>query len=61
MNHDEHLEPEILNETDNFGVWRSKEGDDVIYHVELGGVSLHFNSEEWEEFVVLIKGAAQAA
>lgn len=52
------MDPDVLSETDNFGVWRNVEENDTIYHVELGGVTLHFTSEEWEEFTVLIKEAA---
>ena len=51
------MEPNVLSETDNFGVWSSDEEEGVLYHVELGGITLHFTSEEWDEFVVLIKGA----
>ncbi len=51
-------ETDILSETENFVVWRSEEADDTIFHVELGGITLHINSEEWEEFVVLMKGVA---
>lgn len=52
------MEPDILNETENFAVWRSPEEDDTIYHVELGGLTLHLSAEEWEEFVLLVRGAS---
>jgi hypothetical protein len=55
-NHDE-FEPDVLAETENFAVWRSQEEDDTLYHVELGGVTLHLTAEEWEEFVTLIDSA----
>lgn len=51
------IEMDVLAETDNFAVWRSQEDGDYLYHVELGGITLHLASEEWEEFVVLIKDA----
>lgn len=54
---DESVEMDVLAETDNFAVWRSQEADDFLYHVELGGITLHLTSEEWEEFVLLIKEA----
>ena len=54
----EAMEPDILAETDHFAVWRNDEEDELVYHVELGGVTLHFSSEEWDEFATLIKGAA---
>jgi hypothetical protein len=45
---------DILAETENFVVWRGQEEDSgYIYHLELGGVSLHLLPEEWEELVVL--------
>jgi len=49
---------DILSETENMIVWRSEEeGIGFMFHVELGGVSLHLLPEEWEEFLVLIRGA----
>lgn len=57
MNHQEH-EPQLLAETDNYAVYRTEEEDDTIYHLELGGVTLHFLSEEWDEFVSLVRSAA---
>lgn len=51
------MDPEdIISETENFVIWRSAEDDDVVYHVELGGITLHVSSEEWEELVMLFKG-----
>ncbi len=54
---DEIVEMDVLAETDNFAIWRSKEEEGVLYHVELGGVTLHLTSEEWEELAVLVKSA----
>lgn len=48
---------EMVAETDNFAVWRSEEGDGYLYHVELGGITLHLTSEEWEELIVLVRSA----
>ncbi|MEJ2747395.1 MAG: hypothetical protein P8183_05740 [Anaerolineae bacterium] len=56
---DESVEMDILAETDNFAVWRSQETDGFLYHVELGGITLHLSSEEWEEFALLVKEADQ--
>ncbi len=57
MNHQD-KEPEILAETDNYTVWRSEEEEDMIYHLELGGgLTLHFLSDEWDEFVSLMRSA----
>ncbi|MCA9933784.1 MAG: hypothetical protein H6662_10375 [Ardenticatenaceae bacterium] len=49
---------EMLAESDNFAVWRSEEIDDVLYHIEMGGITLHLTSEEWDEFSILIKSAS---
>lgn len=53
----EEIEMDVLAETENFAVWRSQEGDDYLYHIELGGITMHLTSEEWDELVVLIKDA----
>lgn len=59
MNHNQDMEPEVLAETDLFAVWRNMEEDDAyIYHVELGGVTMHLSPEEWEELVLLIRNAS---
>ncbi len=50
------FEPDIVAQTDNFGVWRSEDAEEgLLYHLELGGLTLHLNSEEWDELVLLIK------
>lgn len=48
-----------LAETESFIVWTDDQGE-AAYHIELGGISLHMTSEEWDEFVTLIKMADQA-
>ncbi|MCO5183506.1 MAG: hypothetical protein M9928_12875 [Anaerolineae bacterium] len=53
----EPVEPNVIAETENFVVWYSEEDEDVVYHIELGGITLHVSSEEWDEFVVLVKSA----
>ena len=55
---DHDLDPDIIAQTENFGVWRSDEEDGLLFHIELGGITLHMESEEWDEFVLLIKSAA---
>jgi hypothetical protein len=50
-------EMETVAETENFFVWRGQEEEGYVYHVELGGVSLHLMPEEWEELVTLISSA----
>jgi hypothetical protein len=56
-NPDEEVDMDVLSETENFTVMRTRDSDGVVYHLELGGVSLHLESEEWEELVVLIRSA----
>jgi len=52
------LEPDIMSQTENFFIWRSDDEDEgLLYHMELGGITLHMTSEEWDELVVLVKGA----
>ena len=53
------VEMEILAETETFSVLRTEDEDGAVYHVELGGVSLHLDPDEWNELVILIKSAAQ--
>jgi len=51
---------DVLAETENLIVWRSEEEDvGFMFHVEMGGVSLHLLPEEWDELVVLIHGARE--
>lgn len=52
------VEMEILAETETFSVLRTEDEDGAVYHVELGGVSLHLDPDEWNELVILIKSAA---
>jgi hypothetical protein len=47
---------ETLAETDNYMVWKAEEPDgETTYHIELNSVTLHFFSEEWEEFIELAR------
>lgn len=45
----------IIAETDSYFVWQSEEEGDLVFHLELGGVTLHMTSEEWDELVELMK------
>ena len=51
---------DTLYETESYIVWRSEEDEGTLYHLELGGVTLHLAAEEWEELVLLVKGADAA-
>ena len=57
MSNDDKLEVDMVAETENFAVWRSPDDDGFIYHVELGSITLHLASDEWEEFVELMSAA----
>ncbi|MGB3714149.1 MAG: hypothetical protein WA996_06940 [Candidatus Promineifilaceae bacterium] len=53
-------ESDILAETENMIVWRSEEEQvGYMYHVEMGGVTLHLMPEEWDEFEILIRSAGK--
>lgn len=46
---------EVIAETSNYIAWRADDPDgETIYHLELNNVTLHFFTEEWEEFLELI-------
>lgn len=54
--------PEIpidtLAETENYTIWAADEPDgEKTYHLELGPVTAHFFSEEWNDFLELIEEA----
>lgn len=52
------IESEILAETENFIVWRAIEnGGGFVYHLEMGGITLHLLPEEWEELVAVIRSS----
>ncbi len=47
---------DTLAETESYMVWKADEPDgETTYHVELNNVTLHFFTEEWEEFLELVK------
>ncbi len=47
---------ETLAETDAYMAWRADEPDgETTYHLELNNVTLHFFTEEWEEFLELVR------
>ncbi len=56
------VDVETLSETENYAAWVSTEDDgEVVYHLELGAVTLHFFREEWDEVVALVDAASKAA
>ena len=50
---------QTLSETENYAVWLSEEPDieEVVYHLEIGNITIHLFSDEWEEFVGLMMEA----
>ncbi len=54
----EQNEPEtsVITETENYMVWRAEEPDgETTFHVDVGNVTLHFFTEEWKEFLQLMR------
>ncbi len=50
------IKTETIAETTNFIAWKAEEPDgEITFHIELGTVTLHFFSEEWEEFLELTR------
>lgn len=52
------IDTQVLVETDNlhFQVWKADEPDgETTYHLELNNVTVHFFTEEWEEFLKLAR------
>ena len=53
---DPELATNTIAETENFIAWRAEEPDgETTYHLELNNVTLHFFTEEWEEFLDLVR------
>ncbi len=49
---------DVIAETNNFAIWRSDDPlEGYYYHIELGAITLHMSSEEWQELMLLIKSA----
>ncbi len=56
------VKTESLSVTENYAAWISHEPDgEIVYHLELGAVTVHFFEEEWVEVVELVHAAAQQA
>jgi hypothetical protein len=52
---------QTIGETDNYLAWRAEEPDgETTYHLELNNVTLHFFTEEWEEFIELARTLVQS-
>ena len=52
---DQEFDTEVISETENFLAWRADEPDgESTYHLELNNLTVHFFTEEWEEFLALV-------
>jgi hypothetical protein len=55
------VQTENLVVTENYAAWISHEPDgEVVYHLELGAVTVHLFQEEWDEVVELVLSAREA-
>ena len=60
MSEADEVKNESLSVTENYAAWISHEPDgEIVYHLELGAVTVHFFEEEWVEVVELVHAAAQ--
>jgi hypothetical protein len=51
---DRDIETEVIAETENYLAWRADEPDgESTYHLELNNLTVHFFTEEWQEFLQL--------
>jgi len=49
-------------ETENYMAWQAEEADgETTYHLELNNVTIHFFTEEWEEFLTLARAIVRDA
>ncbi len=49
------VDVESVAETENYAAWLSREPDgEIVYHLELGALTIHFFEEEWRELNQLI-------
>ncbi len=56
MSDDPEPKSETIAETDNFIAWRSEEPDgEMMFNINLGMVTLHFYTEDWNEFLNLAR------
>jgi hypothetical protein len=61
MSDDNQVHTEDVATTENYSVWVSQEPDgEMVFHVDLGMVSLNLFREEWDELVGLMQQAGKA-
>ena len=55
-NNEPDLHTETIAETDNYIIWSVEEPDgETTYHLELNNLTVHFFTEEWNEFLELVR------
>jgi hypothetical protein len=53
---------QTIAETDSYLAWTAEEADgETTYHLELNNVTVHFFTEEWQEFIELARALVQQA
>jgi hypothetical protein len=58
----EELTIEVLAESEGFSTWRALDPDgEMVYHLEVGPVTIHFFQEDWDEFREVIAEAGKRA
>jgi hypothetical protein len=58
---DDNIPTETIAETESYQAWVSQEPDgEIVYHLEMGQVTMHFFKEEWDEFLQLIEAIRNA-
>lgn len=58
------MEPktETIAETENYMAWQADEPDgETTYHLELNNITMHFFTEEWDEFLALARAIIKDA
>ena len=56
MNNSQEPKTQTMAETDNYLAWKAEEADgENTFHLELNNVTLHFFTEEWQEFLDLAR------
>lgn len=56
MTNSQEPKTQTMAETDNYLAWKAEEADgESTFHLELNNVTLHFFTEEWQEFLDLAR------
>ena len=53
---------QTIAETDSYLAWTAEEADgETTFHLELNNVTVHFFTEEWQEFIELARALVEQA